>query len=96
MQAQIRLLLMEQSDQGLHYLPVHLHLLDTLLQITAVSNQTVLFLGYLRQLFQVSQFLEFSPYLISEVAAAGNALPARTKLLACLASQFGGEFKECE
>ena len=30
-QTQIRLLLKEQSDQGLHCLPFHLHLLDVLL-----------------------------------------------------------------
>ena len=30
-QTQIRLVLKEQSDQGLHYLPLHLHLLDALL-----------------------------------------------------------------
>ena len=30
-QTQIRLLLEEQSDQGLHYLPFHLKLLDTFL-----------------------------------------------------------------
>ena len=30
-QTQIRLLLEEQSDQGLHCLPFHVHLLDTLL-----------------------------------------------------------------
>ena len=30
-QTQIRLLLEEQSDQGLHCLPFHLHLLDSLL-----------------------------------------------------------------
>ena len=31
MQAQIRLLLREQSDKGLHCLPYHLHLMGTLL-----------------------------------------------------------------
>ena len=32
-QTLIRLLLEEQSDQGLHCLPFHLHLLDTLLYV---------------------------------------------------------------
>ena len=34
-QTQIRLLLEEQSDQGLHYLPFPLHRLDSLLYGTA-------------------------------------------------------------
>ena len=42
-QTKIRLLLKKQSDQGLHCLPFHQHLLDALMQcyiklITAVSN----------------------------------------------------------
>ena len=47
MQTQIRLLLEEQSDQGLHYLLFYLHLLDALLhydiKFFQFSTLTVLF-----------------------------------------------------
>ena len=38
-QTQIRLLLEEQSDQGLHCLPFHLHLLDALLYDKATLSK---------------------------------------------------------
>ena len=48
-QTQIRLLLEEQSDQGLHCLPFSLHLLDALLQgkVTANFRVSEIF-GFLR------------------------------------------------
>ena len=51
--SQQTVLLKKQSDQGLHCLPFHQHLLDAML------HQTFLFLGQLWQLFEVSQILEF-------------------------------------
>ena len=64
MQTQIRLLLKEQSDQGLHSL-----LSASLGHITALLTQTDTFLEQLRKLFQVPQFLEFLPQIVIVVAA---------------------------
>ena len=61
-QTKIRLLLKKQSDQGLRCLPFQQHLLDALMQCL---HQTFLYLGQLWQLFEVSQILEFLPYLFS-------------------------------
>ena len=55
-QTKIRLLLKKQSDQGLHCLPFHQHLLDALMQCYI---KLFYFLGQLWQLFEVSQILEF-------------------------------------
>ena len=55
-QTKIRLLLKKQSDQGLRCLPFHQHLLDALMQCYI---KLFLFLGQLKQLFEVSQILEF-------------------------------------
>ena len=65
MQTQIRLLLQEQSDQGLHCLPFCLHLLHTLLssKIPRVklchSNFRVITAN-----FWVSEFLRYSPPML--------------------------------
>ena len=55
-QTKIRLLLKKQSDQGLHCLLFHQHLLDALMQCYI---KLFLFLGQVWQLFEVSQILEF-------------------------------------
>ena len=52
-QTQIRLLLEEQSDQGLHYLPFCLHRLDSL----RYGRATVQILEWLQQIFWVSEYL---------------------------------------
>ena len=54
MQTQIRLLLEEQSDQGLHCLSFNL----LLTHHTAQKFQTVQFFGWFQYLFQVSEFSE--------------------------------------
>ena len=51
----------KQSDQGLHCLPFHQHLLNALMQCYI---KLFLFLGQLWQLFEVSQILEFLWYLL--------------------------------
>ena len=57
-QTEIRLLLEEQSDQGLHYLQLCLHLLDALLYSKApCSNFRVITANV-----QVSEFLGFLRY----------------------------------
>ena len=58
-QTKIRLLLKKQSDQGLHCLPFHQHLLDALMRCYI---KLFLFLGQLWHLFEVSQILEFLRY----------------------------------
>ena len=52
-QTQIKLLLEEQSDQGLHRLPFRLHLLASLLYDRAI----VQILEWLQQIFWVSEYL---------------------------------------
>ena len=58
-QTKIRLLLKKQSDQGLHCLSFHQHLLDALMRCYI---KLFYFLGQLWQLFRVSQILEFLRY----------------------------------
>ena len=45
MQTQIRLLLEEQSDQGLHCLPFRLHRLDLLLYCRVINPRGAVWLG---------------------------------------------------
>ena len=52
-QTQIRLLLEEQSDQGLHCLPFRLHSLDSL----PYGRATVQILEWLQKMFWVSEYL---------------------------------------
>ena len=61
-QTQIRLLLEEQSDQGLHCLPFCLHLRDTLYKGKATLFRiiTAIISGQLQQLFQLFFFLFFT------------------------------------
>ena len=57
-QTQIRLLLEEQSDQGLHCLPFCLHLLDSLLYGRATCSN----FRIITAIFQMSEFLEILQY----------------------------------
>ena len=59
-QTKIRLLLKKQSDQGLHCLPFHQHLLDALMQSYI---KLFYFQDNYGNLFEVSQILEFLQYL---------------------------------
>ena len=76
-QTKIRLLLKKQSDQGLRCLPFHQHLLDALMQ----SNFSIL--GQLRQLFEVSQILEFLRYSIIFFLIFANLICRSTDISKC-------------
>ena len=60
-QTKIRLLLKKQSDQGFTLFAIPSASFGC---INAMLHQTFLFLGQLWQLFEVSQILEFSGYLV--------------------------------
>ena len=62
-QTQIRLLLEEQSDQGLHCLPFRLHRLDSLLY----GRATVQILEWLQQIFWLSEYLGNLRYTKSQI-----------------------------